>query len=446
MCFGHKKNAWTIKGEPIDISACVSLRDAKETIGRHLNLAPAELLLLCGREALSGDEAYRRIMAKNSVGADDANGKQQQLRVVHRPSAPSYLFLRYAYLAVYFLVVVWYTYWDTTPSGLLSTLFMVIGFRWTNRRAWQRMFPPPPPTKTPTSPSHNKEGLCPIEEHLVVCPLYNESEEYLAPMLSALITAQRTWPLTVLFATEMAMEEQWLQQATRRLEQAGIAVVTVRHPSRLLHEVPGAASNVNWALEIFCFESKKHPSRYLLTKCDSNGVVDTGYFLQLEGYAKFFQGEAFFVQPKICMEYTGQWNWIDSVLHRRLRRAMRVGEGGLTHFSFPLAQFLAVGRYSHSSVVVLDDSDCYLQQESLGVHFVEPPTQTIRKVIPGSSDMAQRMSSKWVPQAFGTAAVTMSFRRSLLYPFRLCGGILYFEKIVVCIKLARILRDCYLWQ
>ena len=420
----RKKVVAALNGERIDVTSCGTVEAMKEAASGHLGLPGDELVLLRGRKLVLEEADLRR---DDDTGTTDASpgGEQPQLRVVHRPPPPPGMPLRYACLAAYFLVVVWYTHVDVGPVGLLSTALMVIMFRCTNREMWQAIFPPPPPSGNGTRPT----------EHLVVVPLYNESEAYLEPMISSLVLARRSWRLTVLFAAEERMSEYWVRKATARLERVGVKVVTVRHPPNIPNEVPGAAANINWALETFCLESPD-PARYILTKCDANGVFDEGYLTEIEGYANQFEDDAFFVQSRPCWRYAGKWSRVDAMVHERLKGVPNAGEGGVTHFTFPLAQFIRVGKYSHSNARVLDDSDCYLQQEALGVHYVDSKA-CVRKWIPTASDLSCRLFEKWIPQAIGTAVVEISFRRSALYTFRLCGSIFFLEILVVCLKSIR---------
>jgi hypothetical protein len=238
-------------------------------------------------------------------------------------------------------------------------------------------------------------------------------------MLASLIEARRTWPLTVLFAAESAMDKCWIQRAELRLKQHGITAITIWHPSNLLNEVPGAASNLNWAIETFCFESSK-PQIYLMTKCDSNGVVDAEYLEEIEHHTIKFGDLKFFLQPPFQWKFSKGWSLVDMYLNTQIANLWSMGEGGLAHFSVPLAQIIAVGRYSHSALCVLDDMDCYLQQEAHGA-FSMMTSSSIVKCVDTGSDTASRYIYKWIPQFYGTAVAEASKRRYIVYPLR--GGL-----------------------
>lgn len=408
----------TLCGKTIDVSEHTTVEDIRRRVSRCLGVPETEVLLTRGRNVWTN--------------GDEVEDDESDLRAVHRPPPPSLVWLRSAAALSYGLVVAWYAYVDVSVAGLLLTLCMCAGFRWTGRGVWERLVPPP-------GPRRNDKG--PPTRHLVVVPLYNEDPDYLEPLMEGLLGARRDWPVTVLFAAEARMDEGWIRRASERLRAEGIAATTVRHPPRLLHEVPGAASNLNWALETFCFEVPD-PHDYLLTKCDSNGVVEEGYLTELEGIAASLGRTAFFAQPDPSWSFGAGCSWYDQLVLDSFSKMLRVGEGGITHFSFPLTQFVAVGRYSHSNVLVLDDMDCYLQQERHGARFVRP-RRTIRKRLPSGSDLVDRLAQKWIPQAFGTAVVETSARRGLVYSFRVAASLLFFDVFAVGLKSILLVRRAW---
>jgi len=402
----------TLRGDQFDVSSCSTTSEVRQEVARHHVLPAEELLLLCGRDVL------------NETHLNKAT--HHEFRVVHRPPPPSHVPLRYAGLVAYSLTTTWFLCFNASVPGVMATLIALACLRWMPRHGWQRLAPPPPPRKNDVSPS----------KHLIVVPLYNESEVYLEPMLASLLEARCTWPLTVLFAAEPTMDTYWLKRAELRLEEHGITASTVRHPCNLLNEVPGAASNLNWALETFCFESS-NPLIYLMTKCDSNGVVDVGYLEEIEHHAKKFGNSAFFLQPPVRWKFSKGWSLVDHHLLAQFARLWNIGEGGLAHFSLPLAQFIAVGRYSHSSLRVMDDMDCYLQQEAYGATSMMT-TSSIVKCCDARSDIASRYIHKWVPQFYGTAIAEPSMRRYVVFFLR--GGLSTLT-MGSCFKLFLILKS-----
>lgn len=430
----------TIRGDTISIDIVCSSQAVsriRESISSKLGVRADELLLVRDNNDVLSD------------GDILGNDKTQNIRVVHRPVKPTFLNLSYFGLLLFFLSQTYALAFDVSVMGWLYTVSLSLLIRYLPRRYWLL----PVSSSQPVVDTFNDTTDAELKRHLLMIPIYNESPKYLEPMMTALLNAEKTWPITVLFAAEMNMDEQWIELAKERLEKNGFTVVTVRHPRNLLNEIPQISSNVNWALESFCFRAYEHlannnnssktndnnesdkdlfinPNKYLMTKCDSNGVLDKGYLLEIERVSKSFQLNTtqrlrFFIQPPWRWIYTNGWGFLDSKTKSLISAMWDMGEGGMSHFSFPLSQFIEIGKYSHSNFQVLDDINTYIQQEKIGVQFVMTDS-TIYKYHDNQSDLLGRMLDKWLWHLIGNCVVEgFSVRRMMLFPYHFGAKVIY---------------------